>query len=308
MRIFHTLAIIATLAILQETEVFCFALETETMLPLKPTRRMSFTVREGTWMSLDVSPDGLNIVFDLLGDLYTLPIQGGKARRITSGMAFDSQPRYSPDGRWIVFTSDRSGVNDIWLISTENGELRRLTRSKGDAYYISPAWTPDSSAIIVAKQPSSKSYVSTLVQIGVATRAETEIPVSVNPLTSEPTSKERLGPFVTADGRYIYASEDISHPREAYGYWSLVRIDRSTGTLTRQTSARLGGTGMRPQISPNNRYLVYGRSNGSYVGIMLRDLRTDEERWLVPMAFRPVSWWWGGVAARSSARICIYTG
>jgi Tol biopolymer transport system component len=53
-------------------------------------------------MSLDVSPDGQKIVFDLLGDLYTIPITGGKATRITSGIAFDAQPRWSPDGKRLV--------------------------------------------------------------------------------------------------------------------------------------------------------------------------------------------------------------
>jgi hypothetical protein len=60
-------------------------------------------VTEGTWISLDVSPDGQEIVFDLLGDLYTIPIEGGEARPLTAGLAWDMQPRYSPDGGWIAF-------------------------------------------------------------------------------------------------------------------------------------------------------------------------------------------------------------
>src|SRR6266568_6326533 len=63
-------------------------------LPLVPTRTVRFTTEEGTWMSLDVSPDGRKIVFDLLGDLYTLPIAGGEAQRLTSGMAWDVDPHY----------------------------------------------------------------------------------------------------------------------------------------------------------------------------------------------------------------------
>src|SRR5690606_20513445 len=86
-------------------------------LPLKPERKLEFTTREGSWISLDVSPDGKTIVFDLLGDLYTLPIEGGKATPLTQGMAFDAQPRFSPDGKRIVFTSDRGGGENVWILS-----------------------------------------------------------------------------------------------------------------------------------------------------------------------------------------------
>src|SRR5688500_7479207 len=88
-------------------------------LPLEPARRITFTAARGTWMSLDVSPDGSTIVFDLLGDLYTMPIDGGRATRITSGMAYDAQPRYSPDGRKVVFVSDRSGGDNVWTLALD---------------------------------------------------------------------------------------------------------------------------------------------------------------------------------------------
>ncbi|PYO79221.1 MAG: hypothetical protein DMD67_03235 [Gemmatimonadetes bacterium] len=76
-------------------------------LPLKPTRSVDFTTSEGTWISLDVSPDGRTIVFELLGDLYTLPISGGEAKPITSGPAFDSQPRYSRLGKHLALRRGR---------------------------------------------------------------------------------------------------------------------------------------------------------------------------------------------------------
>ena len=75
-------------------------------LPLEVAETLEFTVDEVTWMSLDVSPDGTTLVFDLLGDLYTLPVTGGEATRIVGGMSFESQPRYSPDGTTIAFLSD----------------------------------------------------------------------------------------------------------------------------------------------------------------------------------------------------------
>src|SRR5437868_8817181 len=84
-------------------------------LPMKPAETIKFTTNEGTWMSLDVSPDGKTIVFEMLGDIYTLPIEGGTATRIIGGMAFESQPKFSPDGKTIVFLSDRSGAENVWL-------------------------------------------------------------------------------------------------------------------------------------------------------------------------------------------------
>jgi len=88
--------------------------------PPGPAHDVAIDVSEGTWMSLDVSPDGKEIAFDLLGDLYTIPIGGGEAKALTSGVAWDMQPRYSPNGKWIAFTSDRSGGDNIWIINRES--------------------------------------------------------------------------------------------------------------------------------------------------------------------------------------------
>lgn len=112
-----------------------------TELPLIPTRPLKFTTDEGTWMSLDIAPDGRTIVFDLLGDVYTLPAQGGTATRITSGSGFDGQPRFSPDGKSIVFVSDRSGSENLYLVDPDGKNLRPLTRGPNQAF-ISPDWTP----------------------------------------------------------------------------------------------------------------------------------------------------------------------
>ena len=108
-------------------------------LPLKPTRTVDFTTSEGTWLSLDVSPDGQTLVFELLGDLYTLPLSGGDAKRITSGPAFDSQPRYSPNGKQIVFLSDRSGSENIWVCDADGANARPVTKGDKSLYEIGRA-------------------------------------------------------------------------------------------------------------------------------------------------------------------------
>src|SRR5918994_483778 len=86
---------------------------------LGPTQKLEFETSEGTWMNVDVSPDGRQIVFDLIGDMYVMPIEGGTATRITSGPAFDMQPRFSPDGKLIAFASDRNGTTNIWTMDRE---------------------------------------------------------------------------------------------------------------------------------------------------------------------------------------------
>ena len=121
-------------------------------LPLKPdpSRTLRFTTTEGTWMSVDVSPNGQTIVFDLAGDIYTVPLSGGKATRLTEGMAIDAQPRFSPDGQTIVFASDRTGAENLWLMNEDGKNQRAFTR--GDrGQYISPEWTPDGNYIVVSR-------------------------------------------------------------------------------------------------------------------------------------------------------------
>ena len=119
-------------------------------LPLAPAKPMRFTTDEGTWLSLDVSPDGKTIVFDLIGDLYTLPITGGKATRLTSGQAFDGLPAYSPDGQTIVYVSDRNGSDNLWLMNADGSNARALTREETRTF-VSPTWSPDGKYIVVSR-------------------------------------------------------------------------------------------------------------------------------------------------------------
>src|SRR5688572_8312097 len=119
-------------------------------LPLEPTRTLTFTATEGSWISVDVSPDGQTLVFDMLGDLYTMPISGGRATPLTTGMAVDAQPRFSPDGKRIVFTSDRNGGEGVWIMSLDMKDTLQITRGKTDKYD-SPEWTPDGDYVVVTR-------------------------------------------------------------------------------------------------------------------------------------------------------------
>jgi dipeptidyl aminopeptidase/acylaminoacyl peptidase len=101
--------------------------DSTSLLPLQPTRTIDFTTDEGTWMSVDVSPDGKTVIFDHLGDLFTVPIEGGAATRVTGGMAWDVQPRFSPDGKRILMVSDRDGGQNLWTLALDGSDPRQLT-------------------------------------------------------------------------------------------------------------------------------------------------------------------------------------
>ena len=124
-------------------------------LALTTAETLEFTTDEVTWLSVDVSPDGRTLVFDLLGDLYTLPIDGGTATRIVGGLSFESQPTCSPDGKHIAFLSDRTGVENLWMADADGANPRAVSKDGRTATvrrsWCRPAWTPDGQYIVVSK-------------------------------------------------------------------------------------------------------------------------------------------------------------
>jgi Tol biopolymer transport system component len=255
-------------------------------LPILPTRQAAFTTDEGTWMSLDVSPDGKTIVFDLVGDLYSVPIGGGKATRLTSGMGFDGQPRYSPDGTTIVFVSDRSGYENLWLIDADGKNPRALTKDK-DAQYISPAWSPDGKYLVVSRSKTGilgSAYDMVLINkeggtgmqlTGPGTGAPASGPPS--PL-SPPPFNNYLGASVTPDNRYIYAAVKrggFKYDQMLDDRFQIGVYDRNTGKTYLRTTA-LGG-GMRPAVSPDGKWLAFGSRLDNKTGLRLRNLSSGDE-------------------------------
>ena len=99
-------------------------------------QELKFTTNEGTWMNLDVSPDGKSIVFDLLGDIYIIPSTGGKAKALRTGIPFEVQPRFSPDGKQISFTSDAGGADNIWVMNTDGSEPKQITKEEDPRWNI----------------------------------------------------------------------------------------------------------------------------------------------------------------------------
>jgi Tol biopolymer transport system component len=242
-------------------------------LPLEAGRTLSFSTSEGSWMSVDVSPDGRTIVFDLLGDLYTLPISGGQATQVTRGMGFDSQPRFSPDGRRIVFISDRDGGENVWIQSIDGRDTLQLTRGKNDRYQ-SPAWMPDGDYVVVTREVGGRGGQQGKLWM-YHTRGGTG-----QALITEPAPLRTVGATATREGRYLWFAQRTGgwQYNSAMRDYQLAIYDRETGQRTVQSS-RYGG-GFRPTISPDGRWLVYGTRHVAETALRIRDLNSGEERWL----------------------------
>ena len=240
-------------------------------LPLEGARKAKFTATQGTWMSVDVSPDGRTIVFDLLGDLYTVPVSGGKATRITEGMAFDAQPRFSPDGESVVFISDRSGADNVWTMRLDFTDTTQITEGS-TGQYLSPEWMPDGDHIVVSH--ASGLFGAAKLELYHVTRR------SPMPLIGGAFPLKTIGAAPTPDGRYVwYAGRFGDWQYNAlFPQYQLFRYDRETGTSTLLTNRY--GSGFRPAVSPDGRWLVYGTRENAETGLRLRELATGDERWL----------------------------
>ncbi|HET8854632.1 MAG TPA: amidohydrolase, partial [Salinimicrobium sp.] len=232
---------------------------------------------EGTWMNLDVSPDGKTIVFDMLGDIYIMPISGGKAKVLRSGMAFEVQPRFSPDGSKISFTSDAGGANNIWIMNADGSDAYQLT--KEDFRLLNNAvWTADGNSIIARKHFTSGRSLGAgeMWQYHLGGEAGLQ-------LTERKNDQQDVNePSVSPDGRYLYYSEDM-YPGGMFQYnkdpnkqiYVIKRYDLKTG----ETEMVTGGPGgaARPQVSPDGNKLAFVKRVRTKSVMFIHDLETGEE-------------------------------
>ena len=263
-------------------------------LILKPEAKVSFTTDEGTWLSLDVAPDGKTIVFDLLGDIYTMPIAGGEVKRIIGDMSFESQPKFSPDGKQIVFISDRSGAEQLWVARPDGSEPKPVTKGRGAGMlmFLSPSWTPDGNYILASKSERGiGTFHAYLWHKDGGSGVSVGPPPPAPPTPGQDAGPARpqlnkMGAVASPDGRYIYWAQrtgSFSYNAQ-FPLWQIVRFDRETSETSTITNAP--GSAMRPVLTPDGKHLIYATRWETRTALRVRDLETNQERWLIDRVTR----------------------
>ncbi len=243
-------------------------------------RQIPIRTDEGTWMDVDVSPDGRTVAFALLGDIYTMPISGGPPRRIAEGLAWEVQPRFSPDGSRIAFTSDRGGGDNIWLMNTDGSDKRQVTKEKFRLLN-QPTWSPDGRFIAARKHfTTGRSLGTGEVWIYHVSGGSG---VALVERASEQLQKELGEPIYAPDGSAIYYTRNVT-PGPIFEYaqdstqsmFEIERYDLKTGEVTTAVSG-YGGS-VRPNPSPDGKLLSFVRRDKDQSQLWVKNLETGEER------------------------------
>jgi Tol biopolymer transport system component/imidazolonepropionase-like amidohydrolase len=245
--------------------------------PPGPRRSVELDVRSGTWMSISVSPQGDRIAFDLLGDIYTIPIAGGEAKALTQGLSWDMQPVFSPDGNRIAFTSDRTGGDNIWIMNRDGSDPKQVT--KEDFRLLnSPAWSPDGRYIAARKHFTSQRSLGAgevwLYHIAGGEGLQ---------MTKKPSDEKDAGePAFSPDGRYLYFSFDAA-PGQKFEYnkdpnagiYAISRLNRETGEIDRVVTGP--GGAVRPTPSPDGKLLAFVRRERGRTVLFVKHLQSGVE-------------------------------
>lgn len=245
--------------------------------PAAPSRSVSFTAETGTWTNVDVSPDGERIVFDLLGHLYVLPIEGGPAERLTSGHSWNMHPRFSPDGARIAFTSDRGGGDNLWVMDADGSDAHAIT-DESFRLVAQPDWTPDGRFVVGRKHFTGHRSLGT----GELWAFDASGEGKGHALTAKGHLEADVNePHIDPSGRWLYATVAGAFDYNRNVYAGIYRIER-TDLQTGEVEPVAGGPGgaIRPQVSPDGHTLGYLRRtlDGQRDELVLRDLDSGSER------------------------------
>lgn len=248
--------------------------------PGMKVREVPIQVEEGTWMNLDVSPDGQTVAFDLLGDIYTMPITGGTPTRISEGLPYETQPRFSPDGKRIAFTSDRGGGDNIWIMNRDGSDKRQLT-NESFRLLNQPSWSPDGQYIVAKKHFTTGRSLGTGEVWMYHVSGGDGVLLVKRP--SEQHQKELGEPIFAPDGKHVYYTRNTT-PGPIFEYaqdsnnqlFAIERYDLETGKI----DSVIGGEGgaVRPTPSPDGKKIAYVRREATQPRLYVRDLATGEDR------------------------------
>lgn len=245
-------------------------------------RTAQIDVKTGTWMSVDVSPDGKTLVFDLLGDLYTLPIAGGEAKALTHSIAWEQQARFSPDGKQIAFLSDAGGADNLWVMNADGSQPHAVTQ-EDFRLLNNPVWHPSGRFLLARKHYTcTRSAGSGEIWL-YAVDADAAKNKGVQ-LNEKPNWQKDLGePAVSPDGKYLYYSQDTTPGRffeynkdGTGGIYTIFRQDLADGSV--EPFVQGPGGAVRPTPSPDGKYLAFVRRVRNQSTLFLKDLATGAER------------------------------
>lgn len=239
----------------------------------------NFTVNtdEGTWMNLDLSPDGKEIVFDILGDIYSMPITGGQATLLSGGIAFEVQPRFSPNGKYISYTSDKAGGDNIWIMNRDGSNKKQITK-ESFRLLNNATWMPNSEYIVARKHfTASRSLGAGEMWMYNINGGE-----GIQ-LTKRKNDQQDAGePNISPNGKYLYFSEDVT-PGPSFQYskdpngeiYAIRQLDLTTGKLTNLIDEQ--GGACRPQISPDGQLMAFVKRVRLKSVLYVQNIKTGEE-------------------------------
>ncbi|NUP95032.1 MAG: PD40 domain-containing protein [Planctomycetaceae bacterium] len=250
----------------------------EVSAPPLPFRDVPIEVSSGTWLDLDVSKDGTEVAFSLLGDIYVVPIGGGEARALTSGIAWDMQPTYSPDGRQLAFTSDRDGGDNLYVMDRDGQNVRAITKETFRLVN-EPAWEPSGSWLVGRKHFTARRSLGA----GEMWLYHVSGSDGLQMTTKASEQKDTGEPVFSPDGRHLYFSFDAT-PGATFEYskdsnagiYAIQRLDRTTGETTTLVSGP--GGACRPTPSPDGKSLAYVRRERFETELWLFDLESGSKR------------------------------